>query len=470
MEEITLRFEIIRLAVELGDFEAINLQCKKLRSLSLDEKLDEIIDLLESRSYRQALFAMKHYHQSLEDEFFIEATKKQPESKSKPRKKEQNAWHDKGLFAMEEPEHEEEHVLNLDDILRLSAEAQEEAPTKKVQADETEEKEEISAENPEIHGTSHAEEKPEPVTEEDKKFETEQRLSSLSNAIETLSQEDDFEGKDETSSVATALEEDFFALPSEEKGEERHDLEIRETSEYEKTEEVRSETLHEPESFHSTSVSEEKDYEAKSDEESGLGEVSYKTSSVVGDGEKYPPISYIGQKFRNMQHQFPPIERSEVLPPEVERMRKKIAQEGYTEEEIEAFLRHYQEYKSQGKRAEAAQVLLLAAATESKFAQFLLARELFKGEVIQEDHAESFTQINTLADQNFAEAICDLGQFYEYGVGIGKDRQMALLLYEEAAELGVARARKHYERLKNSNGLMGIFKKVKVPLKLPKKS
>jgi len=169
-------------------------------------------------------------------------------------------------------------------------------------------------------------------------------------------------------------------------------------------------------------------------------------------------------------HQFPPVEQEAPVPPEVEIMQRKISTEGYTEEEIEEFLRHYQAYKEAGRKGEAAMVLLLAAATESKF---MLARELFRGEIIRQDHAEAFTQINTLADQNFAEAICDLGQFYEHGIGIGKDRQMALLLYEEAAEMGVARARKHYERLKNSGGLLGVFKKVSLPkvsIPLPKKS
>jgi hypothetical protein len=194
--------------------------------------------------------------------------------------------------------------------------------------------------------------------------------------------------------------------------------------------------------------------------------------AAAASEHRHPPISYISQKFRNMIHQFPPVEREEFVPEEVERMQKKISTEGYTDDEIEAFLKHYLRYKEKGKRAEAAMVLLLAAATESKFAQFLLARELFRGEIIRQDHAEAFTQINTLADQNFAEAICDLGQFYEHGVGIGKDRQMALLLYEEAAEMGVERARRHYERLRNSRGLLGVFKKVSLPkvsIPLPKK-
>jgi hypothetical protein len=190
--------------------------------------------------------------------------------------------------------------------------------------------------------------------------------------------------------------------------------------------------------------------------------------------KKHPPISYINQKFRNMVHQFPPVEQGGSVPDEVKEMQKKISTEGYFEEEIESFLKRYQHYKEAGRKGDAAMVLLLAAATESKFAQFLLARELFRGEIIRQDHAEAFTQINTLADQNFAEAICDLGQFYEHGVGIGKDRQMALLLYEEAAEMGIARAQRHYERLKNSRGFLGIFKKInlnrdKEAIPLPKK-
>jgi TPR repeat protein len=182
----------------------------------------------------------------------------------------------------------------------------------------------------------------------------------------------------------------------------------------------------------------------------------------------YPPISYIGQKYRNMINQFPPLESNEPICQEVMEMQEKISKDGYTEEEIGLFLERYQEYRDEGEIDKAAQILLLAAATESKFAQFLLARELFRGDVLKQDHAESFTQINSLADQNFAEAICDLGQFYEYGIGIEKDRQMALLLYEEAAEMNVARARKHYERLKNSQGLLGFLKKIP-PLNIGRK-
>ena len=439
MEEITTRFEIIRLAVNLGDFRTIDLQCEKLRSLSLDDKLNEIIDLLESRNYRQALYEMKHYARSLEDEFF--ATRSSAAPVSTP-SKQRSTPSDLGLFAMEEePEEEDEKVLDLEDILKLSKKRETPSVTEYHPAPEFE---------------SEA---------SDEKREDPEDQFSLSSDAET---EEGNESETAGMSLSDHLDEKDLEPVLHPEKEERESSEIEE---FGVEEEVPRAVFREEEWLSEESVSETGEQE----------ETFYETPTGVsgletkqGEGAtRYPPISYISQKFRNMIHQFPPVEKEEFIPEEVERMKKQISSEGYTEEEIENFLKNYQRYKEKGKRSEAAMVLLLAAATESKFAQFLLARELFRGEIIQQDHAEAFTQINTLADQNFAEAICDLGQFYEHGVGIGKDRQMALLLYEEAAEMGIARAQKHYERLKNSRGLKGLFKKVSLPkvtIPLPKKS
>ena len=172
----------------------------------------------------------------------------------------------------------------------------------------------------------------------------------------------------------------------------------------------------------------------------------------------YPPMPHIELKFKNMLNQYPPKEYDEIICQEIYPMIDKIAKEEYSEQDIWNLIDEYQRYKEEGNLSCAAQILLLAAGTESQFAQFLLARELFSGEVLQKDHGEAFTQVKKLAEKNFPEAICDLGQFYEYGIGIGKDKKMALLLYEEAAEMGVARAKRHVERLKKSKGLFKIFK------------
>jgi len=434
MEEITTRFEIVRLAVKLGDFRTIDLQCQALRNLSLDDRLSEIIDLLESRNYRQALYEMKHYAGSLEDEFFASKPTHTPRPPSRTPSQKGG-----GLFDLEEETPEpprEERVLDLDDILRYSRQSQTPPVKEYVPAPTFELEPESADEMPErtVGGTKI----PSSVTEEEETLppETEEEAESVEP------EESGVEAAEEPSPEMTLSEPE-----SEEAEEAPATASAPEEPVPEETPSIPRETPASPEA--EVTVQERK-----------------------GEERRYPPIPYVGQKFRNMIHQFPPVEEAERIPEEVEAMQKKIASQGYSEEEIESFLRHYQQYKEEGKKGEAALVLLLAAATESQFAQFLLARELFKGEVIEEDHAEAFTQINTLADQNFPEAICDLAQFYEHGVGIGKDRQLALLLYEEAAEMGVARAARHYERLKNSRGIKGLFGKVKLPnlsVKLPGK-
>jgi len=172
--------------------------------------------------------------------------------------------------------------------------------------------------------------------------------------------------------------------------------------------------------------------------------------------KRYPPISYIDQKYRNMKHQYPQIEESEDGTPfEIEMLLGKVATDGYTDEDIIDAIIFFQKAKDEGHKSEAAQMLLLVAASESKHAQLMLARELFKGDVLELDYAEAFTQINRLAEQDYPEAICDLAQLYEYGYGIKKDKKTAIMLYEEAIELGVDRAQKHYDRLTTKKGLFG---------------
>jgi hypothetical protein len=167
---------------------------------------------------------------------------------------------------------------------------------------------------------------------------------------------------------------------------------------------------------------------------------------------RYEAFAYMGQKFRNMLHQFPQkVPYEEGIYFEAERFIDRVSREDYSESQIEAMIERYQSLKEEGYLAEAAQVLIAAATTESKFAQFILARELFKGDVLRANHAEAFTQINRMADENYPEAICDLGQLYEHGIGIDKNKRHALLLYEEAAQMGIERAQHHYERLKHSN-------------------
>ncbi len=171
----------------------------------------------------------------------------------------------------------------------------------------------------------------------------------------------------------------------------------------------------------------------------------------------YKAIPYIAQKLISMKKQYPPIERTYEKFDSVETLLRKISQEGYSEEEIEETLTYIKKLTEETKVTEAAQLLLVCAATESKFAQFMLARELYKGILLTQNISEAFEQMHGLAMEDYPEALCDLAQFYEHGIGVNKDKKKAEQLYMEASDLGIKRAEKHYARLKKQN--RGFFKR-----------
>lgn len=171
----------------------------------------------------------------------------------------------------------------------------------------------------------------------------------------------------------------------------------------------------------------------------------------------YKAIPYIAQKLISMKKQYPPVEQTYAKFDSVENLLKKISQEGYTEEEIEKTLEHVKALTQEEKTNEAAQLLLVCAATESKFAQFMLGRELFKGVVLTKDIPEAYEHMYSLAMEDYPEALCDLAQFYEHGINVSQDKKKAQQYFKEAADFGIKRAQKHYERLKKEN--RGLFKR-----------
>ncbi len=178
----------------------------------------------------------------------------------------------------------------------------------------------------------------------------------------------------------------------------------------------------------------------------------------IEKGTKYEPISYIDQKLRNMLNQYPQIEETPECFESEERLLYKISLEGYSEKDIEDVVKDIKRLKGEGNIAEASHLLLTIATTESLYAQFTLARELYQGNILVRDLPEAFTQINYLATEDYPEAVCDLAQFYEHGIGIKRDRKRALGLYAYAEDLGVTRARDHYDRLDEElQGFLGKF-------------
>ncbi|HGZ71304.1 MAG TPA: sel1 repeat family protein, partial [Nitratifractor sp.] len=166
-------------------------------------------------------------------------------------------------------------------------------------------------------------------------------------------------------------------------------------------------------------------------------------------------------KYRQFFKIYPPIKESDVWVEVVIKFLKNIAKSSYTQKDIESFLEEYDYFAGKNDLARAAQVILLAGASDSKLAQFRLARELFNGKVLQRNLQASFEIIKRLSTDFYPEAVCDLAQFYEYGLGVPKDKKVALKLYEKAFEVGSVRASKHINRLKESGGFLSSILKLK---------
>ena len=162
---------------------------------------------------------------------------------------------------------------------------------------------------------------------------------------------------------------------------------------------------------------------------------------------QYKPIPHVEEKYQNILKQYPQIQPKITLFESTNRWLEKIKNQGYSEENVEEII-EYIKHISQANKSEASQLLLLTACCDSKYATFILARELYKGNLIEQDIDQSFDLMYQLAiNENYPEAICDLAQFYEYGIGVKADKKQALKLYDEAMQLGITRAMKHYDRL-----------------------
>jgi hypothetical protein len=517
MEEIEDRFQMIRLAVNLADFETMEIQIRRLRNLSTDKHLHEILQDLESRNFRQALYLMRNYATSLKDEFFSPSLS-DPESATdvQPVKREAPPTPvEQDLFAAPSAPQMQgsERMLGLDEMLKMTKES---APRPRqytqIQEDTVDEKptamKREESVSPDVE--------PDPLftldqdapyhhdsvtTDTDIPDDTQEHratarveepapgaaldMTPLFGGGEDLNNDDMLSLSPFGAEAVQSLDEktpkelekpndifasDTFAVDetktlfmdkdepevSDQEPLMEHQTPLPVTDE----EEIEKETLsyHDPETKFESDPMHEPEREAEPEPE---GEEPSRPRrweiESDDDGIQYAKFAYMGQKFRNMMHQYPQLEEYEGgVMEEVRDFIHMVSTRDYTERQIEAVIDRYQELKEQGKRAEAAQMLIVAATTESTFAQFMLARELFKGEVLKQDYPESFTQINRLAEEDYPEAICDLGQLYEYGIGIDKNKRHALLLYEEAAEMGVDRAKGHYDRLKNTNPIQSI--------------
>jgi len=489
MEEIDNRFEIVRLASFLGDHDTILIQCERLLSLSKDKNMQNIVSLLKSKNYRQALFEMMDYRQNLEKSFLDFNNKQQmnmnqmanPQQSSPQNIAGQNiglggqnvgmtgqnvgiSGQNVGMGTMnmnqqthtpqpqpvqQQTSPQSNHQKMVDRILR------DEEPDEVIGLDDMKE---IVTQSQKDRVKEY-----EPIPE----FPTEDILKDFKREIENVR---DARINSEFQKIASGAydkmyeEEPTLPLSEPQSMKEQYQQEELQPN---NTNVTQTQSLGSDFDQASTSTMPTSEPSITPSTDSmpapaETQEVNYHTEARdMRSNTRYSAISYIDQKFQNMLFQYPPIKDTGATPEVVKQMKEKLSSEEYTDEMIERLLDHYFKFKEAGRVEDAAKVLLLAASSESRYAKFLLARELFKGEVLRKNHTESFNLINSLADQNYPDAICDLGQFYEHGIAIVKDIEMAKLLYKEAADLGLERAKKHFERLDDSSkGVKGILRKL----------
>jgi len=396
MNQTQKRLSIIKLAISIGDTETIQLQILKLAPLKGDEKIQEIIRGLQAENYAQTQALITSYIETPPEEIHQRTMQHEPLT----------------------PE-EEEEIIEEFDLFRVKSETQED------------EIEEIL----DLEGIQEA-----PQSQE---IQSEINYDALLN----LKSEDILADNIAIKEKHLPTEDDFFDVDN---ANERYDY---------------TEVIEKDDFFHA--LSEEREEDSNSDTTQALSQdipssntqahteptpSSSPKQKPIHTSQSYESIPYIDQKLKHMMTQYPPIEPPKECYPSVDAWLIKIGNEGYTEREVEEMMKHIRTLSENGRVAEAAQLLLISAATQSKFAQFMLARSLFKGDLLKKNLPEAFTLINRLAmDDDYPEAICDLGQLYEYGIGIDKDMVRAEALYKEAMELGIQRAAAHYKRVHQAN-------------------
>ena len=418
MNQTQKRLSIIKLAISIGDKETIQLQMLKLAPLKTDRKIQEILRGLQAENYAQTLPLITEYIET-PPEAILQRTVQDE---------------------IQTPE-EDEAIIEEFDLFRVPAKETPEQTNEIVNIEEFE--------NADTFDTS--------LPEKDEKINYDSLLNLQSDDIlqgniyiqqTRLEEEDDdfFENRNETENfnyTEVIEKDDFFhnesafpdPLPEESDDIQTDENLQRELSDFENPT-VPESVVTDPGQSGTEAIEAEETSET----------VTY-----------YDPLPYIDQKFKNMLTQYPPVELPSRSYASVNTWLQKIATEGYTETAIETLIETVMQRSKEDEKAEAAQLLLIAAATHSPYAQFILARALFKGDVLEQNLPEAFTLINRMAmDDDYPEAICDLAQLYEHGIGVEADEERAQALYKEAMERGIKRAKAHYERLSKTNkGLFG---------------
>lgn len=451
MNQTQKRLSIINLAISITDIETIQLQVLKLGLLKTDLNIQAIITALQTENYAQAQRLIKSYIDTPTENILQRTSQKK---KPVITAAEQTTIDEFQLFTTTGGE-EEKIEIDINDFL---------ADKTETQRDQGEKKEVITEINindflndaPTIE--KHQEEKEKVIPEidindflrNDSKAEAEQKNNIDFDSLLKLDSDDVLANNIELD-ITHTTKDTFFESPSHKDEQPINTSDIPKDTFFNTEETIVEEVIEieKAETIIENNILKEETY--FQDLKPTLDLQEQITPS------HYKAISYIDQKLESLQKQYPPVEQSDKNFSTVENLLKKISQEEYTEDEIEETLTYIQKLIEETQYAQAAQLLLISAATESKFAQFMLARELYKGILLTKNIPEAFSLINTLAMDDYPEALCDLGQFYENGIGTKKDKKRAQELYKEAMDLGIKRANVHHARIQKSS--RGFFRR-----------
>jgi len=411
MNQTKKRLSIINLAISITDLETIQLQILKLALLKTDAKIQKILSVLQAENFAQAQALIIAYIDSPSEEVLQRTSQKT------------------STFISQS----DQEIIDEFDLFVTSPSSQNIQENIKIDINE------YASESPKFTKSKH-----------EIDFDT---LLNL-NPKDVLSDNIDIDISD------TSKTDTFFDLP--EKRENHIQLSNTEipkdtffdaNTNTEEIKEIHTSHLEEKSTINTVPEIDNIHYTSQVQIEKTSSDTDIKELELPQEEtpSTYPAMTHISQKLIRMKKQYPPIQTSYEKFDTVEGLLTKISQEGYTENEIEEMLTFIKVLIKKEKYTEASLLLLICGATESKYAQFSLARELFTGSVLTRNVTEAFTLMNTLAVDDYPEALCDMGQFHEHGIGTKKDSMKAESLYKEAVNLGIKRAEKHHARLKKQN-------------------
>lgn len=450
MNQIKKRLEIIKIAIFMSDDETIRLQLLKLEYFQENEQLDKIVDLLKHKSYGQAQVLITEYldgsktantkdieeenddfsnseSKSIVDEFGM---LKSSSLSSKHGLQSTNLNIQQGKTK----DNITSYVAGCKDY-ELSSDEIEKIPSKKHIPHNTHPKEKVdfsdiftTTKNSKADTTKEKivkEEKSqiEPAEDEPTEIQEPTEIPETTKATEIPEPE------------LTEIQEPVEAteIDTEDKESENENLE----DVLEILINADSETIDA-----NLNINNEEDLENK------------ETSSPYD--KKYPPVSDIFHKFQNIAL-FYVSDKNYTLHKSSANWMHRISKVGYKEIEILKISKYIQKLKEEQEYNEAIQLALICCATESNLGKLIFARELYKGDMVEQDHIKACEMTKELALLDYPEALCDLGQYCEHGIGTKKNLEYALHFYKKSYDLGLERANILYKNLKKNKGLFSFL-------------